>query len=148
MNPPDQQDDPQPATDEEVNAAFDQLLERQVEADTPDSVFEGDGKTLVDYQDGVAQYLSFDDVRGEATLHTIADVEPNIEVNKALYNEDDGGWSPTKEWRRTASFPIAMIPYLTKLYGANPFATGNDDLLTRVLNDPDLRYFRTAPGRI
>src|SRR6267154_1483505 len=102
-------------------------------------------RLLLDVADGITEYLVCND-DDTFTVERVADIEDTIEDNKRLFTENDG-YSPSREWKRVASFPVAMIPYFEKLFGANPFAPGHEDLLERICNDPDLRYFRTAPGR-
>lgn len=103
---------------------------------------------LLDQHDGITEWLVFDESSDNVTLHREYDAEPLIERNKALYNAEDGGWSPSKEWRRVASFPAHAREMFKEMYGADPFQKGNEALLKRILNDPDLRLFRTAPGRV
>lgn len=76
-----------------------------------------------------------------------ADVEPVIDVNKALLNDGDG-YSPSRELRRVASIPIGVLEVWKMQYGVDPTARGNEVLLSRLLNDADNRFLRTAPGRV
>jgi hypothetical protein len=105
-------------------------------------------RRLIERVDGVAEYLVHDAAEDRFALEAVADVAPVIERNKALLAADDGGWSPSREWRRVASFPPIAIEIFKRRWGADPLARGNEALLRRLLNDPDLRHFRTAPGRV
>jgi hypothetical protein len=100
------------------------------------------------YEDGTTEWLSPDDGEGRFVVETRADVEPLLERNKRLALAEDGGWSRSREWRRVASFPPIAVEIFRRRWGADPFARGNEKLLRRLLNDPDLRHFRTAPGRV
>lgn len=100
------------------------------------------------HEDGTAEWLSLDEGEGRFAIETVADVEPLVERNKRLALDEDGGWSATREWRRVASFPPIVLEIFRRRWGADPFARGNEALLKRLLNDPDLRHFRTAPGRV
>jgi hypothetical protein len=102
---------------------------------------------LLDRYDGLAEYLHYDESDDHFAVELVSDVEPDIERNKALYAEGDG-FGATREWKRVASFPPIIREITTRIWGADPFASGNEELLRRLLNDPDLRHFRTAPGRI
>ena len=95
--------------------------------------------------DGIVEYLHHDEGEGRFALELVADIGPVIERNKALYAAGDG-YGATREWRRVASFPPILREILTRRWGADPFAKGNEALLRRVLNDPELHHFRTAPG--
>ncbi|MDA4120252.1 MAG: hypothetical protein OK436_06660 [Thaumarchaeota archaeon] len=104
-------------------------------------------RILLEEVDGITEYLVFhnDDT---FTVEREFDAQALIDMNKHLYDEGDRGWSPSKEWRRVASFPPHMREYFIQIYGADPFLKENEALLNRILNDPDLKYFRTAPGVI
>jgi len=101
----------------------------------------------LDRYDGIVEYLHYDDAEDRFAVELVADIEPTIERNKALYADGDG-YAPSREWRRVASFPPIVVEIFKRQWGADPFKKGNEDLLHRLLNDPDLRHFRTAPGRI
>jgi hypothetical protein len=101
----------------------------------------------LDRYDGMVEYLHHDPDTESFAVELVSDVAPVIERNKALYGEGDG-YGPSREWRRVASFPPIVREIMRRIWGADPFAKGNEELLRRLLNDPDLRHFRTAPGRI
>jgi len=97
-------------------------------------------------KDGWDERLSFDASENRFTLQLSGDIENVIERNKALANQNDG-YSPSREWRRVASIPLVLVEMWKKIYGTNPLAKGNEKLLRRLLNDPDLRGLRTSPGK-
>jgi hypothetical protein len=101
----------------------------------------------LDRCDGTVEYLHHDTSEDRFAVELVSDIAPVLARNKALYNEGDG-YGATREWRRVASFPPILREILKRIWGADPFARGNEALLRRVLNDPELRHFRTAPGRI
>jgi hypothetical protein len=105
-------------------------------------------RRLIERACGAAEFLVHDEAEDRFAVETVADIGPVIERNKSLIAADDGGWSPTREWRRVASFPPVVIEIFKRRWGADPLARGNEALLRRLLNDPDLRHFRTAPGRV
>lgn len=104
-------------------------------------------RRLIDAHSGHVEYLHLDEAEGVGAIELVGDVGPVIERNKALAR-DGGGYAPSGEWRRVASFPPIVIEVVKRLHGADPLARGNEDLLRRLLNDPDLRHFRTSPGRV
>lgn len=59
---------------------------------------------------------------------------------------DTGGWSKSRELRHVASIPVVLHMEMIKRYGADPFKRGNEDLMRRVLRDPEWRYLTI--GRI
>lgn len=105
-------------------------------------------RRFLDNVDGAAEFLLYDEAEDRFAVESVADITSVIERNKALFTADDGGWSPTREWRRVASFPPIVIEIFKRRWGADPLARGNEALLRRLLNEPELRHFRTAPGTI
>ena len=97
--------------------------------------------------DGIKQDMIFDDSETKVIVHQHADVEPVIDDNKRLMNLNSG-WSKSREWKRVASIPIAVQFEWIQKYGTDPLAKGNEKFLKRILNDPDWRYLRTAPGML
>jgi hypothetical protein len=97
--------------------------------------------------DGIAEYLHFDDAAGTITIQRCADVEPVIEANKRAMLHNDG-YTPSREMRRVASIPVAVQLQWIQRFGADPLAKGNEAWLRRLLNDPEWRHLRTAPGKV
>lgn len=97
---------------------------------------------------GVKTWFAHDPVAKKNHFRTEQDIEGIFENNKALQNEDDKGWSKSKEWRRVAEIPNVIQEMWMNQYGVDPLAKGNEKLLKRLLNDSDNRFLRTAPGRV
>jgi hypothetical protein len=97
--------------------------------------------------DGVAEYLHVDEAAGTFTVQRLADVEPAIEANKRAMTSGDG-YSPARELRRIASIPVTVQLHWIERFGADPLAKGNEAWLRRLLNEPEWRHLRTAPGRV
>ena len=82
------------------------------------------------------------------------DIEPIIENNKKLFNQNDG-YSPDKGLKRIASIPVVILEIWCKEYHkdqnkGNWFALPKETqqkILRQKLNSSDYRYFRTAPGQ-
>lgn len=91
--------------------------------------------------------FSFDESENRFNLQLRADIKNVIERNKKLANQNDG-YSPSREWRRVATIPLIVVEMWKKIYGTNPLARGNEKLLRRLLNDPDLRGLRTSSGKV
>lgn len=103
--------------------------------------------SLVIQKDGWTEKTTYSDVDKTCTIHLSADVQGVIDKNKREYNVNDG-YSESREWRRVASIPIILVELWKKQYGVNPMKPEHSKLLRRLLNDPDLRGLRTAPGEL
>lgn len=97
---------------------------------------------------GVVEYHSYDPATRETIIETVQDVEPILERNKALQNEDDGGWSPSRDLRRAASIPDVVILKWRRELGVDVFNRNHWPAVKRLLNDPEWRWLRTAPGQL
>lgn len=88
-----------------------------------------------------------EDGDGSLIVHREADVEPLLEANKALYTSGDG-YSPSREWRRAASIPMAIIEKWRNELGVDVFNPDHIGAVRRLLNSSEYLYLRTAPGRL
>lgn len=102
----------------------------------------------VDPLTGVATYHRYDSLTDETLLESVQDVAPVLERNKALQNEDDKGWSRSRELRRAATIPDIVIMKWRNEYGVDLFNPDHWPAVKRLLNDPEWRHLRTAPGTI
>jgi hypothetical protein len=89
-------------------------------------------------------------IHTEWSSKTLAQI---LDVNKAKYNADDKGWSRTKEWRRVASIPFAVLDIWAKPVseggkGLNWRDPNHREGILRELNSSEFKYLRTAPGRL
>lgn len=90
----------------------------------------------------------WEDTEDGAVIHSVQDVGPVLEWNKAAQNHNDG-YTADRTMRRAAFIPNIIRnkwlqeegwdAYRPDLYG---------DKLIQKLNDPEWRYLRTAPGRL
>jgi hypothetical protein len=88
-----------------------------------------------------------EDGDGNLIVHREADVEPLLEANKALATSGDG-YSPSRELRRAASIPMAIIEKWKNELGVDVFNPDHRPAVRRLLNSNEYRFLRTAPGRL
>ncbi len=100
-------------------------------------------RRLLDRTDGYDTFLH--DALGEYAFEVEQDVTAVVESNKALYNVGNVG---TKTMTRVATIPMGVIYGWIQKYGVDPTKKGQEDLLKRLLNDPEYLYLRTSPGKI
>lgn len=93
------------------------------------------------HPDGLTEVFHWDESEKRFAIEYKQDAEPTVNLAKAIDSET-GGWSPTREWKHVASVPVTVQLQMIQRYGADPFKRGNEDLLKRVLNDPEWRYLR------
>ncbi len=95
---------------------------------------------------------SGDDGKDRITIETVEDVEPVLEANKKLYNE-----KPVDDpvlGRKVASIPGTVLEELCRIHKIkfrdlmNSKNPRGQKILNEFLNDPAMRFFRTAPGRV
>jgi hypothetical protein len=88
-----------------------------------------------------------EDTDGSLIVHRLADVEANLEANKALYTLNDG-YTPSREMRRAASIPMAVVEKWRNELGVDIFNPDHLPAVRRLLNSSEYLYLRTAPGRL
>jgi hypothetical protein len=84
---------------------------------------------------------------GDAVVHSQFDSQPILEHNKVLATANDG-YSPTRELRRVASIPLALIYKWKVEEGWDALDPACADKLRQKLNSSEYLYLRTAPGRL
>jgi hypothetical protein len=94
------------------------------------------------------QWYHYDEITGDIGLETEQDVTAIVEYNKALYNQCDENarWSdplrPSVGQIRYAHVPALIHLELIKI--TNNFK--DEKALSKWMNDPANRFFRTRPG--
>jgi hypothetical protein len=88
-----------------------------------------------------------EDSDGSLVVHRLADVEPLLELNKALATSGDG-YTPSRDLRRAASVPMAIIEKWRNEHGIDLFNPDHMPAVRRLLNSSEYMYLRTAPGRL
>lgn len=95
---------------------------------------------------GHTEYFHFDPDTGGFTIETVQDVEPLLEVNKALANDAPLRWG---EWTHVASLPSVIVIELTKQgIMAGPGHIADPPRFKKWLNDRNNRLFRTRHGHV
>ena len=84
---------------------------------------------------------------GRAVLETAQDVAPILDRNRALATDGDG-YTPGREMRRAASIPLVVAEKWRNELGVDLLDPDHWPAVKRLLNDPDWRWLRTAPGRL
>lgn len=97
---------------------------------------------------GITEYHRYDESTDQTIIKSVQDVEPLLDRNKALQNEQDQGWGRTRAIRRAAEIPAIIILKWLNEYGINIYDRNHWPAVKRKLNDPDWRWLRTAPGRL
>jgi hypothetical protein len=90
---------------------------------------------------GIDTWLHLDDDR--LIIQNVFDAGPILEANKIDSNDGTGGWTPSRQMRRVASVPLALL-HLWDSMGISPKKDRKEFL--RRLNDSELRGFRTDGG--
>jgi hypothetical protein len=101
--------------------------------------------------DGTKEFAHFDTDGNLVGLEWKTDVESVIDANKRAQNDGTRGYGKTREWKHVASIPPAILmEYAMKRFGASAQALafvntreGFDDVVKKMINDPDYRWLRT-----
>jgi hypothetical protein len=104
-------------------------------------------KLYLQTADGLTEHLIADaSERGSYAIQYRSDVGANIEANKAQFNDPGKGIGGLG--RKVAHIPnaVAMI-WLTR-YGIDVWKKDHAPAVRKLLNDPEWRHLRTAPGRL
>lgn len=88
-----------------------------------------------------------EDSDGSLIVHRLADVEPILELNKALATSGDG-YTPSREMRRAASIPFAIVEKWRNELGVDVLNPDHIGAVRRLLNSNEYAFLRTAPGRL
>lgn len=98
---------------------------------------------LLQQHDGFSEWLHTDDGDHYRIVRT-QDVGAVLDANRAQATANPSGMGASREWQHVARIPVMVqFEWITR-YGADPLKRGNEDLLHRLLNDPEWRYLRTS----
>ena len=101
-------------------------------------------KRLFDYDPYTGIKEVFEATDDGFLIHTTQDVEPFIEHNKKLQGSGKDYWKSGGEWRHEATIPIGVQYHWLTKYGIDVWDPNHKDAVTKLLNDPDWRYLKTA----
>lgn len=98
---------------------------------------------------GDVAHFSEPDEEGGLLIHSVQDVEPILEANKALQVSGHDGYSGERERRRVATIPAIVRQHFLTTEGWDPWQPQRyPEKMAQLLNDPDWAWLRTAPGRV
>jgi hypothetical protein len=100
-------------------------------------------KQLVAVDPACLAKTEWEEIDGAIVIRNAQDAAPIVEDNKRLLAEGGDGYSRSRNLRRVASIPLVLWLDLGK-----KGILRDRRRLRAWLNDPDNRFFRTAPGRI
>jgi phage-related protein len=99
---------------------------------------------LFDYDEytGIKKVWHYDEEKDQATIETLQDVKPIIEMNKMdLTQSDNNGWKG--EFHHVARIPLSVY-YDLKAQGK----LDDEAYMKRWLNDSENRFFRVKEGKV
>ena len=105
-------------------------------------------KLTLDYEHGRKTEMAFDDSSDAFVIQTKEDATPVLDANKRKYNDYGDKLTPGKrgEWHHAASIPATI--WEKWIQETNGEIQKDPKLLARYLNDPDNKYFKTAPTNL
>lgn len=105
-------------------------------------------KLLVEHNDwdGISEYAHFDHEGNLVGIQHVADHTALVERNKALKNEGNKGYGPSREWKHVASIsPAILIDWALKrgvTYEMICSKEGFEEIVLKFLADSDYRDLR------
>jgi len=98
---------------------------------------------------GMTEYFHYDEKTGAWGIESVQDMEPFLELNKALQNMPDYSKNGIKrEWWHVARIPVIIQQKWLDEDGIDIFNKEHWSRVKKKLNDPEWRYLRTGLGRI
>ena len=108
-------------------------------------------KRLLDYDPltGKTEWHYYDPLTKRTTIETVQDIEPILEMNRKMQNDD----SYTKDGIKNEMWHVACIPEVIQLkwlneHGVDVFNNDHWKKVKQLLNSPDYKYLKTTTGRI
>ena len=105
---------------------------------------------LTDPGDTEALILHSDHSDGKAFIEKVQDVEPTLELNKALQTYE--GKLPMEQgqgaFRRVGHIPNVIIEKWKNELGVDAMDPADWPKVKKLLNDPDWKYLRSSDGKI
>ena len=106
-------------------------------------------KTLLDVDplSATKTWHYYDPNTDETFIETVQNVEPYLNRNKLLYNNPELR-SKDKDMKHFASIPNGVQEKWLREYSVDVWNKDHWPAVKRLLNSPDWRYLRTAPGKL
>jgi hypothetical protein len=104
---------------------------------------------LLDYDPATktTEWFHYDHSNDTYTIERVQEVDDIVEQNKALQNDNAGGWRG--DMHHVASIPLEMLVLLEKKGIISSAGRILDQAKLKAwLNDSTNRFFRTRPGRV
>ena len=108
-------------------------------------------RRLLDYDPltGITQYFHNDEITGKWAIETVQDVDPILDVNKALQNDEDYSKDGIKkEFWHVARIPVVIQEKWLREDGINIYNKDHWHKVKQKLNDPDYLYLKTTTGKV
>ena len=94
---------------------------------------------------GHNQIFHYHNPTGEFAIEHIEDIQPLIDSNKKLQNEDH---HKADEFRLSARIPMTVVYEWKRLFGVDLFNKDHKEAVKKLINSPDYRYLKTTNRRI
>jgi len=94
---------------------------------------------------GENQIFHYHNPTGEFAIEHIENIQPLIDSNKKLQNEDH---SIRDEFRLSARIPMTVYYEWKRKFGVDLYNKNHSQAVKKLLNSPDYRYLKTTNRRI
>jgi|TARA_B100000519_G_C14084084_1_gene363003 hypothetical protein len=94
---------------------------------------------------GKNQIFHYHNPTGEFAIEHIEDIQPLIDSNKKLQQEDH---HRADEFRLSARIPMTVVYEWKRTYGVDLFNKDHKEGVRKLLNSPEYRYLKTTNRRI
>lgn len=106
-------------------------------------------ETEFDPISGIKEETWYDEMEDQLVIRREADVELDLNFNKASYNSFRHPEFKNQVFNHVASIPnIVIEQWLKEDPPLNLYNPAHKDRLLKRLNEPEWRYLRTMPGRL
>jgi hypothetical protein len=98
---------------------------------------------------GITTFHHYDHSTKQTHIERVQDVQPRLDNNKKLFNDDSYRSNGMKTgWLHAAHIPDIVIEKWLREDGVDVFNPDHMAAVKRKLNSPDWRYLRTSSGRL
>ena len=94
---------------------------------------------------GKNQIFHYHNPTGEFAIEHIEDIQPLIDSNKKLQQEDH---HRADEFRLSARIPMTVVYEWKRTYGVDLFNKDHKEGVRKLLNSPEYKYLKTTNRRI